>query len=879
MLRKLNLLSLIIILTTGCSDTSHQADFISSFSNDVTRTWIGPDYWSNPLQDWQLNDGRIECIVSGGDRNVVLLTREIMGEEGSFQLSVEFGKLDGEQQLIEPGWIGFKIGIRGEFLDYRDSAVRGEGFPAGITTDGRLFIGRIDSSKSQINSSLDYGKLILSGNVKNDQLTLSLTLSDEENKIISRLSNNDYDPDWIKGMIAIVSHSGKLLEKINGRRNLEYPVWGSKPGTGRQGNMRFWFKNLHLGGNLVNKFSDRSYGPLLFSQYSLSSNILKLTVQLPPIGGNDGNSVEFQIEENGSWTSISTEPIDPLSRTATFKIENWDSQRDVPYRLVYELRYHEDEYVNYYREGVIRKEPLHKDEIVVAGFTGNNDLGFPNNELVNAVKYHDPDVLFFSGDQIYEGIGGYGTLTNSLEKISLDYLRKWYLFGWTYGDLMKDRPSVSIPDDHDVYHGNIWGAGGKATPEGLVGSEAQDMGGYKYFPEWVNMVQRTQTSHLPDPFDPEPVMQNIGVYYCNMNYGGVSFAILEDRKFKSAPKILLPNANVNNGWAQNKSFNAKTSGDVEGAVLLGERQLGFLENWAADWSNNTWMKVVLSQTIFANVATLPEEHSNSDRIVPQLKIFDENEYPPDDIPVQDMDSNGWPQTPRNKALEIIRKAFAIHIAGDQHLGSMIQYGINEWNDAAYAFCVPAVSNVWPRRWLPQNEGKNRKSGMPKYSGEFEDGFGNLITVHAVSNPFYSGKKPSKLYDRATGYGIIRLARTTRDVTFECWPRWVDPSDTNAEQYPGWPVKINQDDNFASRQTEFLPRLIVNNYDGPIVQVIDESNNEIVYTKRILGKSFDPPLIKRGTYTIRVGELGTHKEKVFKNINSQSRVTSNIEVNL
>jgi hypothetical protein len=68
------------------------------------------------------------------------------------------------------------------------------------------------------------------------------------------------------------------------------------------------------------------------------------------------------------------------------------------------------------------------------------------------------------------------------------------------------------------------------------------------------------------------------------------------------------------------------------------------------------------------------------------------------------------------------------------LGSLIQYGVNEWNDAAYAFCVPAISNVWPRRWFPHYDGQNRQDDKPKYTGEYKDGFGNLITVHAVSNP-------------------------------------------------------------------------------------------------------------------------------------------------
>ena len=51
--------------------------------------------------------------------------------------------------------------------------------------------------------------------------------------------------------------------------------------------------------------------------------------------------------------------------------------------------------------------------------------------------------------------------------------------------------------------------------------------------DFVKMVERTQTSHLPDPFDPTPVGQGIGVYYSHLVWGRVSIAILEDRKFKS----------------------------------------------------------------------------------------------------------------------------------------------------------------------------------------------------------------------------------------------------------------------------------------------------------------------------------------------------------
>ena len=78
----------------------------------------------------------------------------------------------------------------------------------------------------------------------------------------------------------------------------------------------------------------------------------------------------------------------------------------------------------------------------------------------------------------------------------------------------------------------------------------------------------------------------------------------------------------------------------------------------------------------------------------------------------------------------MRKGFALHICGDQHLGSTVQYGIDGFRDAGYALCVPSVANVWPRRWFPPQPGRNHQEGKPRYTGEYRDGFGNRITVHA-----------------------------------------------------------------------------------------------------------------------------------------------------
>jgi hypothetical protein len=167
------------------------------------------------------------------------------------------------------------------------------------------------------------------------------------------------------------------------------------------------------------------------------------------------------------------------------------------------------------------------------------------------------------------------------------------------------------------------------------------------------------------------------------------------------------------------------------------------------------LKAVISQTIFANVATLPRG-TLSGAVTPTLKVMAAGEYAEGELPVQDHDSNGWPQSGRNQALRAMRKGFAIHIAGDQHLGSTIQYGIDTFRDAGWALCVPSVANIWPRRWFPP--GGNHQDGTPRYTVDYLDSFGNKMTVHAVSNPTANGVEPTAIHHRAPGYGIVTLDR-------------------------------------------------------------------------------------------------------------------------
>ncbi|MEL6925075.1 MAG: twin-arginine translocation pathway signal protein, partial [Bacteroidota bacterium] len=306
-----------------------------------------------------------------------------------------------------------------------------------------------------------------------------------------------------------------------------------------------------------------------------------------------------------------------------------------------------------------------------------------------------------------------------------------------------------------------------------------------------------------------------------------------------------------NGWAENPDFNKAEYFDVE-AELLGQRQLSFLNDWVADWSDGATMKCLLSQTIFATVATLPNE-AISDVVVPKLRVMKKGDYAPNDRPTQDMDSNGWPKQGRDRALRILRKGFAFHLAGDQHLGSSGQYGVDDWGDAGYFICVPSVANIWPRRWFPPEAGNNRQPDAPKYTGDFLDGFGNKVTVATVSNPVFTNKKPAMLYDRATGYGIVKFKKSTRQIEFANWPREVDPATPGARPYDGWPITVSQMDNYGRKAVAYLPTLQIEGLKEAVLKIRASDTKELVYALRLNEATFRPGVFTSGRYDIHIGE--------------------------
>jgi hypothetical protein len=310
-------------------------------------------------------------------------------------------------------------------------------------------------------------------------------------------------------------------------------------------------------------------------------------------------------------------------------------------------------------------------------------------------------------------------------------------------------------------------------------------------PEFVNAVHASQTGNLPEPADPAPCDNGISVYFSRLQFGPLDLAILADRQFKSAPAALLPDGQIVNGWPGNPFYYNTAPPDHPRAELLGPRQEAFLKRWADKRDPSAPIRMVLSQTPWTAAATLPAA-VQTDADTPSIPIPRPGEYPPEDQPKPDFDTNGWPQGKRNLALELMTKAGALHLTGDQHLGTTGQYGIRAFRDGPWWVSTPATANIWPRRWMPAVKGANPRPGDPRETGDFTDAFGNKFTMAAVANPSQTGRQPARLFDRAVGYTILICDPATGHVAIANWPYWAAPNRPAPDNtpYPGWPITVH-----------------------------------------------------------------------------------------
>ena len=743
-----------------------------NWSNTNDRVFLGGECWANPMENWKISNGYAECTSTGTGRNVHLLTHQLTDPSAAFEMSVTVDRLEVEKEDLGAG---FKIGVKSELNELRSNAFAKNGVKAGIA-GGMLVLGSqmqaIDWKVSRENISL---KLV--GKPGGDQVDLVLTASiNDANTSVQTTSaviKTSVPAEAVLGNVAIVNNF--VANRAKGvKRN---KGWKS---ISNSGGARYRFRDWTVSGDAFTVNQEDRFGPLLWTMYSLSDSrsdegfVLKLSALTGPMGSDDNTDVELFVQREGDWQSLGTAPLHQDAWTATFRIASWDEKTQTPYKVVYREKQRTGDETEHVWLGTIKANPQGRP-LRLGALTCQNDYGFPYAPVAENLLRLDPDMLYFSGDQLYEGHGGFGIIRSPAEPAILNYLRKFYQHGWSFRHAMKNAPTICLPDDHDVFQGNIWGEAGKAMD--VKASGASSNGGYIEPARMVNTVHITNCGHHPDYHDPTPVQQDISVYYGDMVYGDVSFAIIADRQWKSGPQ----NVETGSGRADHvKDQEVDTEFlDKPGLVLLGDRQEDFLSQWVDDWRGHK-MKVLLSQTVFAGVATHHGAYNG------YLKA--------------DLDSGGWPQTARDNAIKIVRKGMPLHINGDQHLTSLSQYGVDQQRDSCWSFCTPAISAGYPRWWRPDEMSmphQNRPQHGFDNTGEYLDGFGNKVYVYAVGNPEVGTEKNryDKAHQKGSGFGLVTIDPAAKTYVLDSFRFKIDATDGKASnQFPGWPVTIHQEEN-------------------------------------------------------------------------------------
>lgn len=844
-----------ILYLGSCSNSDSKQKFMGSWSPQIRRHWPGPEFWANRLEDWQINEGRLECINGTlPARTVHILTHELSEKQGSFSMSVKVGLISNSTRLTEDDWCGILLGAGALNDDYRRRALihngpgKNGGLIAGINGAGKLIfldnennLGRIVQSRASEQESPRLNDrpvtLKIEGRHAGNSYTILLQALDaEDGTPLAEAEVQNIEEKFVSGNIALIAN-------------------GATDGNGAS----FWFKDLTVGGSKVAEYEERAFGPVWAVFFTTHEHQLFLNAQFAPVCKDKPIEATLELSPPGEnqWTEAQKNTIDPISLTATFHLKNFDNATGTDYRISIPADPGSNTSQRYYT-GTIPPDPETKEQITLAAFSHMQatskpianrfdfvkpDIAFPFEDYLKSAHNQAPDVLVFAGGQVFRD---FPTELHNKTDIHLDYLYKWGLFCWATNEYTRNTPTIIVPSATDYYQEELWGEGGKTAPpfkgdtlppfysndkQGLHRWQCEQ-GGFVMPADFISLVEKTQTSHMPPSKIP-------GAFFTSINIGGVSFAVVEDKKFKSSPSVALPDAMyanhlVRNPWIFDPSFlNSPT------ASLLGDAQTIFLTKWASDFKASS-CKILISNSLFASLT--PAITADSILVAsgntlssPPIRVA----TPPG---LFDLGQNGWPQNKRNLILKTLRQAHALHLCAERNQGALIHYGTDLWNDAGYAFNIAPLTTGNQRTW------KKSQDDVP-------DMLGNKVSItHLAKNA------QNKVL---AGFSTLVFERKSQKLRCTCL------TNAGTEKLPepasGWPVEILVQDNYGKQAIGFLPTIsVVGLQKPPVVQLFSKSG-ELIYSYRATSYKLRPRVFEWGSYTIVVGEPGTGKVKTIENL--------------
>lgn len=736
------------------------------------QTWLSYQFWCNSYLDWKVENHKVVAYPFFKNKRTAHISG-IHAEMNKSYYGIEFdlGFFNSENT----GYSGVLIGLGSKSNNAHSNLIihnnrpQNEGLLYGCTKQGEFFLNEYQSDSTLFSKRLDeQATKWLHDSIG---LKLKYEYAPNLNQVVLTLSR--IDSILIKDT---VTHSFN----IEGNIALTY--------SNTQSYKAFsWFDNLSLYGKGLQK-SNNETNLILSTFHNIQEDSLFLTAQLQPCKLATTDSIElYVISENEDTKEELIQfkyEYDSLAHQIRFRT----SLKYMHQNMDYEVRYK-----GYQSQKTIRykgklKKIKEKNKLTLMTLNCNgypflhegsydySNLWYPYEQITKGFEEFNPELLVFLGDQFYESRPNMPIYKAPFNY--LDYLYKWNIYCLQFRGLTASTPTIILTDDHDVYHSNLWGNKGQRAQQidtNIIPTYyqenydtwQQDNGGYLMSDTFVNMAIRSQTSHLPQPYYRDS--SNVPNYYTSYQFGKFDFAILEDKKFKSPPSSL--NIPIYNGQPLNDSLTPKELNN-DSLQLLGNKQLEFLTDFYQQ--NPNTMKIVLTQSAYAGLTTVDSaSHPLKDRPAEKSNQHKLN---------RDMDTNGWPKTGRDKAMAIIGPQASLVLAGDQHLGSLVEL-YDTLGNGTYFFTTPSIANTWPRTWYPSNSDIKKNT-----LGEYEDGFGNKMKVRAVANPLNEVLAPIEINSKSPGFGIIELNKFWKTAKIHAYPLNFTELKKHQE-YQDWPIKV------------------------------------------------------------------------------------------
>lgn len=335
--------------------------FISEWQKFEDRIWVGNDMWAADITSWQIKSGKLICQTTEDDfRQLTLLARKVTPNNRSVSMSII---LDNTSTVSQYGAAGFLLGIPPPNLNnITGKNIDSPGLFAGITPSGKLVI--------QTSPTFNRMRELLES-YESPQNKLSDTTSSTGVSPVPNNSQQNYLPASTKIMLTVAPVGNRytiLLQHFNTDISAELDrqtLWNvpaslihGYPGLAcispAHSPLSTTFNKWTIRGTSTVATTDdeSTTGPIVGAWHTLHKNTLRMTVQLMPVGKRL-NIVKLQTFTDGEWKTTAQSEIRATDFTATFSINNWDINKEQPYRLEYGESLSTGNIRNHYWSGTI----------------------------------------------------------------------------------------------------------------------------------------------------------------------------------------------------------------------------------------------------------------------------------------------------------------------------------------------------------------------------------------------------------------------------------------------------------------------------------------------------------------------------------------------